>query len=313
MKRYLLGVIALILVASALLLHLSSSQDDSVVVSASNSSDHPIRVATSFYILEEITRNLGGDSIEVTASPSSGVEAHSFEPTAKNVEQLLSADLFLFMGAGFDTWAKDLEQELIREGVSVIEMANTIDLLTTEVGGDLVPDPHVWLDPLLMVEMVNEITDQLSVLDPDNRTTYQERAQIYIDQLTALDSEFTSGLSTCELHEIIVAHDAFTYLGERYGIKINAIAGLSPESSPGARRLGELSQLAEERGIRFIFFEELTSPRLSETLAQEIGASTLVLNPIEGLTTTQREGGENYISIMRSNLDNLHTALLCEG
>lgn len=120
-----------------------------------------------------------------------------------------------------------------------------------------------------------------------------------------------TGLSNCALDAVIVSHDAFRYLAGRYDFHTLEIAGLAPSAEPSPARLAELSGIAKEEGIRHVFFETQVSPALSETLAEEIGAETLVLHSLETLTEQERSSGMTYIDLMRKNLDNLRTALEC--
>ena len=110
----------------------------------------------------------------------------------------------------------------------------------------------------------------------------------------------------------MASHAAFGYLAERYNINVISIAGISPEEEPSPKRMAEIAQLAKQKNIKHIFFETLVSPKLSETIAREIGAETLVFNPLEGLTNEEIATGEDYISVMEKNLVNLRTALICK-
>jgi zinc transport system substrate-binding protein len=126
-----------------------------------------------------------------------------------------------------------------------------------------------------------------------------------------LDADYRSGLAACEKDTIVTSHQAFAYLAERYGFETIAVSGMSPEADLSPRRLAEIADIVRSRGIRHIFFETLVSPKVALTLAREIGAETLVFDPLEGLTDGDRAAGKNYLSIMRENLDNLETALQC--
>jgi zinc transport system substrate-binding protein len=130
-------------------------------------------------------------------------------------------------------------------------------------------------------------------------------------QLRALDGEYREGLADCERRELVTAHDAFGYLGDRYGLEVIPIAGLAPEVEPTPRDLEEVAQLVEERGVTTVFVETLLSPEIGETVAREAGVGTAVLNPLEGLTEEELERGENYVSVMRANLEALRAGLGC--
>ena len=109
--------------------------------------------------------------------------------------------------------------------------------------------------------------------------------------------------------DIIVAHKAFGYLCKAYGLNQIAIEGLMPDSEPDPARMEEIIQLAKKKKINTIFFEELVSPKVANTIAKEIGAKTEVLNPLEGLSEEQVDAGEDYFSVMRTNLKQIKNAL----
>jgi zinc transport system substrate-binding protein len=129
--------------------------------------------------------------------------------------------------------------------------------------------------------------------------------------LSELDEKYRIGLAECAIRDAVASHAAFGYLAKRYNLNMINIAGLSPKEEPSPRRMAEIAELARAKNIQYIFFETLVSPKLAETIAREIGAQTLVFNPIEGLTDQELAAGEDYISIMEKNLANLRTALRC--
>jgi zinc transport system substrate-binding protein len=172
-------------------------------------------------------------------------------------------------------------------------------------------DPHVWLDPTLMAEIVDEVAHHLAEVDPDGAEEFERNAEAFRAELLDLDERFEETLSDCRHDLIVVQHEAFGWMTERYGLRQEGIAGLSPEQEPDPRRMAELVGLVEDEGINTVFTETLVSPRIAETLAREAGVETSTLNPIEGLTDTQKADGEDYVSIMESNLENLEAALGC--
>jgi zinc transport system substrate-binding protein len=169
-------------------------------------------------------------------------------------------------------------------------------------------DPHVWLDPDRLATIADEVAVVLSNLDPDHADDYLARAAALRADLVALDGEYTEGLASCERREIVVGHAAFGYLADRYDLRQIAVAGLSPEDEPTPQRLAEVARQAEEYGATTIFFEVLASPRVAQVIADQVGAETAVLDPIEGLAPGS---DEDYFSLMRTNLNTLRTALGC--
>jgi zinc transport system substrate-binding protein len=169
-------------------------------------------------------------------------------------------------------------------------------------------DPHFWLDPARMATLAEEVENQLSELDPDHAADYAARLEDLRVDLTRLDEAYESSLARCEIDTVVVSHDAFGYL-ERYGVHFEPIAGLSPDAEPSPAHLAQLADLIEEERISTVFSETLASPAMAETLARDLAIETAVLDPIEGLGAATAE--EDYLSLMRSNLEQLEAANRC--
>jgi zinc transport system substrate-binding protein len=261
-----------------------------------------ISVVASFYPLFEVADHVGGSRAAVTNLTPAGVEPHDLELTTREVDALLDADVVLYLGGGFQPAIEDLLAE--RAGV-------TVDLL--EVGPTTSGhDPHIWLDPRVMLAIVDRVKSAMATADPPGAPTYRANASAYRTQLEAVAEDFDTGLADCDRGIIVTSHDAFGHLARRYGLRQEAITGLSPESEPDPRRLDELASLVEAEGVTTIFTETLVSPAVAETLAGEAGVRTAVLDPIEGLTAEQDAAGEDYASVMRRNLAELREALGCD-
>jgi zinc transport system substrate-binding protein len=169
-------------------------------------------------------------------------------------------------------------------------------------------DPHVWLDPMNMAAIAEDVATRLAEVDPEGAEEYEANAADLIDELEDLDAAYTDGLASCERDEVVVSHDAFAYLS-KYGLRFEAISGLSPDAEPSPARLAELADHIDESGITTVFTETLASPRLSQTLADELGLETAVLDPVEGLT--DQTADEDYLSLMEANLAALQQANGC--
>ncbi len=168
-------------------------------------------------------------------------------------------------------------------------------------------DPHVWLDPTRLATIGDAVAERLAQVDPAHADGYRARAATLRGQLTELDGEYTAALATCQRRELVTSHTAFHYLAERYHLTQVGITGVDPEAEPSPRRLAEVAADARAHGTTTIFFETLVSPKVAETIAREVGATTAVLDPLEGLTDPDAD----YFSVMRANLASLTTALGC--
>ena len=291
-----------------------------------NDPGHSLQVVASFFPYAEFARAVGGEAVSVTTLVPSGVEPHDFEPTPRDMEKLYRADVVILNGAGIDAWAEKLVPELARRGIRVVRMTDFMDPLPVteesyepgvseddahDAHEESGLDPHFWLDPVLAETQIERIAEAFSETDPIHRTQYESRKETAVEALRSLDQEYVSGLRTCRLRTVVTAHDAFTYLAKRYTLEVVSIAGLSPNAEPSPGRMVEIIRLVRERDIRYIFFETLSSPKLSETLAREAGIGTLVFNPIEGGMIGEDGSPETYFGLMRQNLTHLRTALEC--
>lgn len=272
--------------------------------------DERLTVAVSIYPLAYIAGRVGGPDVRVAQATPDGVEPHDFEVTLATLASLEEAGGLVLNGDGVDVWAERAAPDVHDRGAFIVVASQGLDTLPA-ADGETIRDPHVWLDPVKMQTIAQRIADKLSAADPGREKNYRANVTALKADLQELDEEYRTGLTDCALHEIITSHAAFGYIADRYGFTQLAIAGMSPEDEPSPRRIAELADLAKSKGIGVIFFETLASPKLSETIASEIGATTAVLNPLEGLTGDDREQGKDYLSIMRDNLTQLRTALRC--
>lgn len=254
-------------------------------------------VAATFYPLAEFAQKVGGGWADVITIVPPGTEPHDFEPNIQQVAEIYKAGLFIYNGAGLDNWAGKIASDLPKN--------RTIRAVEGEA------DPHTWLDPILAASEAGKISQALEETDPAHKADYQKNLRRYQTELEWLDKQFRLTLDNCRRREIITSHQAFFYLAKRYNLKVYSISGISPEEEPSPGKMAEISQLVQNTGIKYIFFETLSSPKIAQTIAQETGAQTLVFNPLEGLTAKQIAAGEDYISVQQMNLNNLKIALEC--
>lgn len=283
-----------------------------------------VRVLASFYPLYEAVSRVGGDRVAASNLVTAGSEPHDLELSPREIDRLREASLVVYVGAGFQPGIERALKTVESPDLRTLDVASGMKLLEgqedehadeheAEAEGEGHPqDPHVWLDPVLMREIVGKVRDELVRIDPDGRRVYEANAQAYQGELEALYREFKRGLERCRRKEMVTSHAAFGYLTERYGLEQLPISGISPEAEPSPRRLQEIVRFAREHDVEVIYFETLVDPRVAETIASEVGARTMVLNPIEGLTPEEQSEGKDYLDLMRQNLANLRAGLGCQ-
>lgn len=282
--------------------------------------DGRLRVLTSFYPMYDFACKIGGDCIDVTNMVPSGTEPHDWEPSTNDLKNLEKADVFIYNGADMEPWADDLLVSR-SDTLRVVEASENVELRTTDGEhehahehegadhhhGDF--DPHVWLDPENAKIEMEAIRDALCAADPENSTVFQSNYEKYAAELDALDAEFREKLAPLPNRTIVVAHEAFGYLCDAYGLTQVGIEGLSPDSEPDPGRMAEVIDFVRDHSISTIFFEELVSPKVAEAIASETGAQAKMLSPLEGLSDEQAAAGADYFSVMHDNLAALMEAL----
>ena len=270
-----------------------------------------IAVAASFYPMYEFARQVGGDRISVRNLTPAGAEPHDYELTPKDILSVNTSKVLIYNGAGLEPWAQKLLPQL-PPSVLVVNAAQGIRIAIATSGEDQgKPDPHIWMDPVLAQKQVDTILAGFIKVDPEGKAVYEANAAKFKQELTALHERFQRALSTCRKEIFITNHAAFGYFAARYGLTQTGIAGLAPDAEPSAAQIRELIRLARQNDIRVIYYESLVSPRVAATIAREVGARTLVFDPLEGLTDEELAHGKNYLSVMGENLRNLVQGLDC--
>lgn len=271
-----------------------------------------LQVMASFYPLYFLADSIGGGKIKILNLTPSGAEPHDRELIPSDIINIEQSDILIMLGGSFEPWAESVvknakpDQKILQVGQNLITRT-----LTENGEKEEAQDPHIWLDPTKAIAISGKIADALIAADPVNANFYSVNTLTLQNQLSILNNKYKTELQKCALKEFITSHAAFGYLAAAYGLVQVPIAGLSPDVEPSPKTLSEISAFAKKNNIKHIFFENLVSPKLSETIAREIGAETLVLDPLEGLSAKDSGNGEDYFSKMESNLKNLKIALQC--
>ena len=279
-----------------------------------------LKVMASFYPMYDFAAKIGGDKAEVITMVPSGTEPHDWEPAAADIRNLEEADLFIYSGAGMEHWVDDVLASLDNKDLISVEASEGVALRdghrhSHEDEGAVEPeeegqyDPHVWLSPLNAEKEMENIKNAYIKADPDNRDYYEANYELYASRFADLNQKFKDTLSSLPNKDIVVSHEAFGYLCDAYGLNQVGIEGLSPDSEPSPARMAEIIDFVRANHVRVIFFEELVSPKVAETIAKETGSSVQVLNPLEGLSDEELESGADYFSVMEENLKRLEAAL----
>jgi zinc transport system substrate-binding protein len=279
-----------------------------------------LHVVTSFYPLQFVATRIGGPDATVSSLTRPGAEPHDLELTPRDVAAVQRADLVVYLSGFQPAVDQAVGQHAGGDALDVAAAAH-LDLHASgsdEHAGDHTDsaapgkeavDPHFWLDPTRLAQVSRQVAEAMSKADPEAAAGFRERAAALAGELSALDDAFRTGLAHCASTDLVTSHAAFGYLAQRYGLHQVGITGLSPEAEPDPRSLAAVATFVREHRVSTIYSETLVSPAVARTVARETGATTAVLDPIEGLTDAS--AGRDYLQVMRSNLAVLEKGQSC--
>ncbi|WP_047153105.1 metal ABC transporter substrate-binding protein [Aneurinibacillus tyrosinisolvens] len=279
-----------------------------------------VLIYTSLFPIYDFARTIGGDYVIVNSIIPPGAEPHDFEPSPKDMAQLSKANLFIYNGAGYETWIEKAIQNLDTAKTKPIDASQGVRLLTLEQEmadehstdhhehGQM-HDPHIWLDPVRAKQQAETIQKALSEVDPAHKADYEANYSKLAAQLDSLDQDFKTTLAGAQKKEFVTSHRAFAYLAEHYGLKQIAVSGLSPSEEPSQQDLTNLVDTVKKHHIKYVAFEELVQSKVAQAVQREAGAEAILLNPVENVTKEQLASGKTYVDLMKANLETLKKML----
>lgn len=320
MKKYIatLSVLILLLVAGC---GKSSLEEEGA---GEQGAGGKIKVYTTIFPLQDFTEKIGGEYVQVENIVPPGSDAHSFEPTTKTMVKIAEGDAFIYLGTGIEGFADSIIEVMKNEDTDVVKASQGVKLISPgksteeghqgEEGGEHEEeasdvDPHVWIDPSRSIQLAENIKDSLIKMEPEQSEYFEANFNTLKMDLEQLDQSFREMVNASPKREFIVAHAAFGYWEDAYGLKQVGIAGLSPALEPSQKKLEEIIQLAEKSEIKYVLFEQNVESRVAEVIKKEIGAETLTLHNLEALSEEDQNNGEDYISIMQKNIETLERVL----
>jgi zinc/manganese transport system substrate-binding protein len=273
--------------------------------STAGATQPPIRVVVSFSILEDIVHEVGGSDVAVTSLIGRDANEHVFEPRPDQVRLLAQARVFVVNGLGLEGWVTRLIQSAQYRGPLVVATEGIAPIGATEGS----TDPHAWQNPRNGIIYAKNIMRALAAIDPEHAEAYRQRLRGYEAQLEALDQRVRDILGEIprEKRRVITTHDAFAYYGKAYGIAFTAPEGLNTDSELSAKTVAELIRQIRREGIKALFLENISDPRLMQAIARETG-TTLGAPLYSDALSMPDEPAPTYIRMIEHN-----TAALKEG
>jgi len=290
-----------------------------------------LQVVTTLFPLYDFARTIGGDKAQVTMLLPPGVEPHTFEPRPEDMIRINRAGLFIYTSKYMEPWAEKVVSGIDSRSLLIVNAGERVHYVPGvnhnhehgyEQGISAASghkrdqkgmDPHIWLDFANAAIMVDTILDGFIAADPGNSAFYRHNAEALKKRLATLDLRYRKVLSSCSTRKILHGgHYTFGYLANRYGLEYHALSGISSDSEPSAERMAALVRQIRSSGAQYLFAEELLSPRLTETLAQEAGVGVLMLNGAHNLSRDDQSRNVTFFDLMERNLEQLQKGLQCQ-
>ncbi|WP_062048246.1 metal ABC transporter solute-binding protein, Zn/Mn family [Bacillus sp. JCM 19034] len=363
-------LLALILVFSSFLAACGGTEEEPEEVVTDDDSHveetiEPLEVFTTIFPLEDFANKIGGEFVEVTNLVPVGADAHTFEPTPREMIDVAEGDVFIYNGAGLEGFADALIETLEGEDILIVQASTGIDLIDFDDHGHEHDhdgddhdhghehdhdgddhdhghehdhdgddhdhghehdhdgddhdhghhhhhhdeDPHVWLDPILAITLAENVKDALVELMPEQEDLFTNNFDSLKEELEQIDAEFQEMVDAASKNTFIVSHAGYGYWKERYGLEQIGISGISPTQEPSQREIEDIISHAEENELKHIMFEQSIPTQIAEVVKDEVGAEALYLHNLEALVQEDVDNNEDYLSLMRRNIEALETAL----
>lgn len=285
--------------------------------------DAKVDVYTTVYPLTYFTERIGGDRVNVKSIYPAGSNEHTFEPTQQDMIALAESDLMFYVGLGLEGFIENAKKTLKSEQVEFVATADAISDEELESGqaheehesdaheghNHGSTDPHVWISPVLSQKLAGSIKDSLVAKDPEGAELYEENYTQLVEELNQLNQKFADMADQAANKTFFVSHAAFGYITEPYGIEQVAVAGLNSQDEPSQKELAEIVDLAKEKNIKYIVFEQNVSSNLAEVIQKEVGAEAVQMHNLGVLTQENIDNKENYFTLMEKNLQVLEMVL----
>lgn len=307
--------LSLVIILAALVV-LAACSEDTKKETDENAGDTPLHVVTSFTIIKDMVQEIGGDRVDVHNLVPTGTDPHDYEPLPEDIKKATDADVLFYNGlnleGGDQGWFFKLVDSVGQSEDVIYEVAEGVEpmYLTSADGKEEEINPHAFLDPVVGIQMAENVRDALKEVDPDYQDLYDDHASDYIAQLEAIDAEYEEKIADIpEENRILVTSErAYQYMADRYGLKEGYIWAIDTEENGTPEQITSLVEFVDENSPPALFVESNVDQRPMETVSQETGveiAAELYSDEIG----KPGEEVDTYMKFLKYNIDMIHKGL----
>lgn len=297
------SALALVLAGTLLGLYLSNH--------SSPGSSSTLKVLATFYPLYDFAQNVGGDRINASILVPETVDVHDFEPTPSSIQKVASADVLIYNGAGIEPWISQVVNAADNPKLILVDTSQGIPLIPVSPEfqrNNSTIDPHIWLDPELAKQQVNNILQGLIKADPSDSQYFTQNVQAYESKLDNLNSQIINATTNVKTRYFVTFHEAFAYFAKQYNLTQIPISGPFQEE-PTPSDIKNVINAIHQYHLCYVGYESLENPAISQSISSQTNATLILMNPIEGLTAQDKSAGKDYLILMQEDIANIELAL----
>lgn len=292
------------------------SGDDSSASKKEGSKDEPLQVVTSFSILDDMVSQIGGDLVEVHNLVPIGTDPHEYEPLPEDIKAATDADALFYNGVnlegGDSGWFAKLIDSVGQDEDVIFETAKSVEpMYVSDEDGTKEVNPHAFLDPVVGIQMAEEIRDALVEIDPDHEADYEEKAESYLETLKDIDKDYKEKISDIPEEDriLVTSERAYQYMADRYGLKEGYIWAVDTEENGTPEQITNLVEFIKENEPPVLFVESNVDERPMETVSKETGVDIFEDPIFSDEIGKPGEEGDTYVKYLEYNIEKLHEGL----
>lgn len=286
-----------------------------------------IQIIATLFPEYDFVKQIGGDKVNVELLLDAGVEPHTYEPSVRDMKDITDSDLFVYTGKNMEPWAESITSSMTNSNCKIVDCSKNINLIEideffhehslineehthSELEYDYEYDGHIWLDPQNAIIMIDEICESLVQVDPDNKEYYESNAKSYKEEISNLDKKIENELKNTTLDTLVFGGEfAYAYFMNRYNLNvISAYEACGDGAEPSVSKIKEIIDYINTNNIKAVYYEELSEGTVAKMISEETNAKPVIFYTLHNVSAEEMKNGENYVSIMEKNLENLKLA-----